>query len=223
MGVDMGPVDVLVAEIVVDDTYYPRTHFDWQTSQRYRDSAEQGAQFPPIALAKDPKSGKLFLIDGRHRLQMTVMRGVETIRAEILEIPRKQWLWESCQRNIAHGRQLSAHERIKCGCRLLQQGFSEVKVASMLGLPTARFRTWMDQRTTVDPQGDRQPVKASFRGAVGTKSERHILPMQGFQSDDSWVSTGRKFLDQLRAGVVQRDEGEGLLVEIRDRLMALLK
>jgi hypothetical protein len=218
----MKTITVKRDEVNWDDQYYPRTLCNWQTVERYKDLKASGAEFPPIVVAQHPKTGALQGVDGRHRWEMGGKRGEETIDAEIIDLPPKEWLAEALRRNMEHGRQLSLHERLNVAHRLMENGYSQKKAALAIGVPTARLRTWFDRGSITDATGKQQALKASMRAVKGTSAEGKVLALQHHQAQSDWRLTARQFLDLMRAGVVDAREDADLLVAVKTALDGVL-
>jgi len=70
-----------IQDIVIDETIYPRTGFDPDIVERYREAMAAGAIFPPLAITTDGR-----LLDGRHRLEAYKLIGMDEVEV-IIEDP----------------------------------------------------------------------------------------------------------------------------------------
>jgi len=75
--------EISISEIVWDPSIYPRQKWNTSTIDRYADAVEAGEEFPPIIL----EQGTNRLLDGKHRLEAYKKAGVETVPAEMHEVP----------------------------------------------------------------------------------------------------------------------------------------
>lgn len=71
----------ILETIVWDPSIYPRAKWSTSTIERYADALEAGDQFPPLVLER----GTNRLLDGKHRLEAYVRRGILT-EAKYIEI-----------------------------------------------------------------------------------------------------------------------------------------
>jgi DNA-binding NarL/FixJ family response regulator len=74
---------VLISDVAWDPSIYPRQKWNTSTIERYKDAIEAGEEFPPIVL----EAGTNRLLDGKHRLEAYKAAGVETVPAEMHEVP----------------------------------------------------------------------------------------------------------------------------------------
>jgi hypothetical protein len=72
-----------LADVVFDDTIYPRAEYSQATVNRYAEVLEAGDEFPPIVLEADTNR----LLDGRHRCLAHGQALRESIRVEWQTVP----------------------------------------------------------------------------------------------------------------------------------------
>jgi len=104
------PVELSIANIIVDPAYYPRRTTSQQRIEEFMEAMDCGEVFPPVKAAKDPDSGKYVLLDGRHRLEAARLRGQTKIRADVLPVAKDYWLLASVRFNGKTSLPLSSSE-----------------------------------------------------------------------------------------------------------------
>lgn len=126
--------DVMLADVVIDETLYPRKQFDQDAVNRYRQAIDN---LPPIEITHEN-----YLIDGYHRLMAHRIEQRETIRATVEELDRDSVLWESARRNASHGLQLSQADKSSLGRKFFEQGKSIEEIAVVLSVTDRAIRDW---------------------------------------------------------------------------------
>ena len=104
------PVELSIANIIVDPAYYPRKTTSQERIEEFMEAMDCGEVFPPVKAAKDPDSGKYVLLDGRHRLEAARLRGQTKIRADVLPVAKDYWLLASVRFNGKTSLPLSSSE-----------------------------------------------------------------------------------------------------------------
>lgn len=87
---------------------YPRESVSAQRVSLFADLLAHEVELPNIKLAEE--GGVFYLIDGRHRLTANQKAGNSEIAADILDIPRKEWMAYAVQFNTGESLQLSGKE-----------------------------------------------------------------------------------------------------------------
>jgi hypothetical protein len=93
---------VYLADIVRSDDMQPRTKTDPRVVERYRLAMSNGAEFPPIVVAR--LNGTMVLVDGFHRVAAMSARGIHQTDADIRDVA--SWAeahWLAFQANMTHG------------------------------------------------------------------------------------------------------------------------
>lgn len=86
-----------------------RTRLNAPTVRRYADLMERGQSLPPIKAATI--GGKLYLMDGAHRMEAARLAGKIDIPAEIVEgLSEADARWEAASANLTHGLPLKPKE-----------------------------------------------------------------------------------------------------------------
>lgn len=149
-----------LSEIKRDDRLYPRTKTDWVTIHTYKEAMISGAKFPPVAVAK--LDDEFVLIDGWHRFEATRQLKKEDITVEILPLATRQEAFiESIKRNIVHGRQFSAFEKITLATRLEKMNISSAEVSKILNISETRMVSMKGARLKFSPELNEEIVVKS--------------------------------------------------------------
>ena len=92
-----------INNIAIDETIYPRTNFDPDTVERYREAMAAGAKFPPIVITRDNRP-----LDGRHRFEACIQIGTDDVEV-IIENPDDPAA-RAVELNLHHGKPLTRGE-----------------------------------------------------------------------------------------------------------------
>ena len=136
-----------IDEIFFDKTLYPRNDVDWITSVRYSESMKSGAKFPPIAIAQCNEDGKLYCVDGFHRVGALKNLKQEHCEAEFLGKMSKHEIYvESVKRNITHGRQFNSQERTKIILTLENWNLTQELISQIVSIPVDELKPFVAKR-----------------------------------------------------------------------------
>jgi len=125
---------VKIKEIYIDEELYPREKLLQTAIHEYAFKMREGEVFPAIWLA-DYK-GKLYLVDGRHRLEAFLENGEEYIQAEIQSnFKNKEDIFlASVKANLKHGTRLKQKDKIKIVYKLNDLKVAIEDISKLLGL-----------------------------------------------------------------------------------------
>jgi len=136
---------VKISEIVFDKELYPRIDSSWQTAYDYQQSMKTGAKFPPITLAIFNK--KLYLVDGKHRVEAYKLNKVTIVEAEVfLGWNKRKIFEEAVRRNIAHGRILSPFEKRRIALKLRVMNYPDSAISELVQIPMVKLENFIGQR-----------------------------------------------------------------------------
>lgn len=96
-------------DIIRDGTLQVRDKVDQKTVKKYAEEMGHGQVFPPIKLGRI--EGRLFLIDGWHRLAAMRMNGATEEPMLVATMTRQQAHWEAAKPNLTHGLPLKPREK----------------------------------------------------------------------------------------------------------------
>jgi AraC-like DNA-binding protein len=127
---------VNISELKLDSSIWPRTTFDEEAIERYRDCLED---LPPIVVDRETMT----VLDGRHRVEAHKREGVETIAVTYENCPPHLFLARAYTLNARHGLPVSneVRDRIIVELRQGKDGYdpmSEEEIARELGISQGR-------------------------------------------------------------------------------------
>jgi hypothetical protein len=159
-------------EVFFDEELYPRSSVYWQVSFAYSEEMKAGAKFPPIVLALYKK--KLYLVDGKHRIDAHTLLKKKTIEAEIYTGWNKNKIFEEAiKRNITHGRVLSPFEKRKLVLKLRGMKYGDQAISDLIQVPLERLENFIAQR-----------LINTLTGAEIVKTEISHVVDKGFSGED---------------------------------------
>jgi hypothetical protein len=171
-----------LAEIVVDESIYPRNQTDWLTTYRYQEAMRAGAAFPPLVVGR--KARQYILLDGRHRL-LALLKNRQLRTAVIVsKVKPSEFFLEAVRLNAHHGRTLTTQERIAAAARLTSEGFGEAQVSEALFMPVETLRRLMVERVVRRPTVQaptplvRKAAVAAGNGELHTAAEQKSLAVR---------------------------------------------
>jgi ParB family chromosome partitioning protein len=126
----LGRQKVKIAEIQ-RPPWYQESEYDEETLAYLRSSLETHGFFDPIFVRKTP-DGKLWLVDGWHRIKVWQEKGNDEIEADVYEMSDEEYLTAHTSTQIAKGRPnpLKIAHLVK---EYLKMGKSEEEVAKIFG------------------------------------------------------------------------------------------
>lgn len=137
---------VLIKDVFFDEELYPRSGYNWQTGYDYSESMKTGAKFPPIILALYKK--KLYLVDGKHRLEAHKILKLKKIDAVVYTgWDKKKIYTEAVRTNINHGRVLSPYEKRTIAMKLLEFKYKDKEISKIINVPTEKLEKFVAQRS----------------------------------------------------------------------------
>jgi len=129
---------VKISELVLDEEIYPRFRTDWLTAYQYAMAMKAGAEFPKIIVGKF--RGKLYLLDGWHRVKALQLLGEEYAQAVIKSYNSKKDMFvEAVKLNSKHGRPLSSQEKARIIKKLEDYGFSLEQISRIVHIPVDKI------------------------------------------------------------------------------------
>jgi hypothetical protein len=131
-----------ISEIVIESKLYPRMEVDSETSKRYAEAMESGADFPPITVAERNK--KYYLVDGKHRLDAYEINKKDIVDVEVLiGLTEKEIFIESVKRNIGHGRPFSEEDINEIKITLEDFNLGIEQVSEIVRIPITKLKPFV--------------------------------------------------------------------------------
>ncbi len=135
-----------------------------KTVQQYVEALNDGDVFPPVLAQKAPRSEKLIIIDGNHRLAAHIAAGYN-IDVYVLEAKQPQQLTLlAMTANTKHGLPASPEDRLQHALFMCDNGMSVPEAARMMNVPRAEL-----SRASKKREAERRAAEC---GIVVTEWER---------------------------------------------------
>lgn len=114
--IDQFPVDT----IILDPDIQPRESVSATTVSEYRESMENGDEFPPVVIFRESEGADAFAADGWHRILAAKAMKRGTILADIREGTKRDAILFSVGANATHGLRRTDADKRKAVMRLLR-------------------------------------------------------------------------------------------------------
>lgn len=132
-----GVVDVPLQDLVLERELQCRVAMDGAAIEEYADALADGAVFPPVVAVR-AEDGRLYLVDGWHRVAAARKAERATIRAEIRDGTRRDALRLAAGANGAHGVRRTQADKRRAVVQLLRDAeiaaTSSRKVGELAGV-----------------------------------------------------------------------------------------
>lgn len=109
---------VKLSAIILDGGTQSRVKINHNTVQEYADALAAGDTLPPVKLLRDV-DGKLYLWDGFHRTEASILAGLKKIEAEIEPGTQREAVLRSLGANTRHGLRRSNDDKRKAVMTML--------------------------------------------------------------------------------------------------------
>jgi len=158
---------ISLAELIVDETLYPRHKISAGNVAILKEALRSGAIFPPIVL--DEKTKKV--IDGWHRIE--AVRSLQgegaTIEAELRSYTTKQdMVFDAVHLNATQGYKLTTWDRVRSIVLLSDLNADPERIQRALGITKEKLNKLME-RIAIGPKGEKVPLKGSMKDFGGKK------------------------------------------------------
>ena len=111
--------------------------------KEYADLMENGVEFDPIKVW-EREDGRVWVVDGVHRIEASRRIGREYIEGEPLPIKDElHYRMEAIKHNLKHGLALTPDERKLCAQQLYLSGVDEVNIQRLFGVSDRTIRRWL--------------------------------------------------------------------------------
>lgn len=172
---------VKISDLVEDEEIYPRLKVGWLTAYQYAQAMRAGSIFPPVMAGQF--EGKLYLIDGWHRVQAKKYLKEEYIDAHVRKFDTKQDMFvESVKLNVTHGRPLSVQEKARIIHKLRDMNFELEQISKIVMVPLDKIELFQT-RTIIGPDGKLVYMK-SVVAKIGDEEKALGVNMDSFSSRD---------------------------------------
>jgi hypothetical protein len=166
---------IKIVDIVIDEELYPRKQDVWLVAFQYSQAMKAGAVFPPIVLGEYKK--KLYLIDGRHRIDANKLLEHEIVEAVVNKyIDKKTMFVDAIKFNNIHGKALTVADKTKIFGTLRNWKFPDLTISTLLNTPIDNFNVFITR--LVGPEGKQQTIRTPVVDELGkniTEQEAYII------------------------------------------------
>lgn len=163
----MNTQKIPLAQIIVDETLYPRHKISAGNVAILKEALRSGAVMPPILLDANTKK----VIDGWHRIEaVRSVYGEEAeIEAELRNYDTRQDMaCDAVHLNTIQGLKLTTWDRVRSIVMLSELNASEERIQKVLNITREKFNKLME-RIANGPSGEKIPLKGSMRNFGGKK------------------------------------------------------
>lgn len=205
-----------IDKIKVDEKYYPRMKWGWQTAYQYAMAIKAGAKFPPIEVAKIKegrlfKGERIFLVDGRHRIEALKINKEKHVQAVINTDVKtlEQLFLLAVKRNISHGRPFSTQEKTSIALKLRKMDFKEEEISKIIQVPIEKFEKFISSRVTNSVSGEKIPLKKAVKHVASSPVKENFEGIQdGIHSGTSQIVLLDDFITLLENDLLQTENKE---------------
>jgi hypothetical protein len=219
---------VKIADINIDEEIYPRKQDVWLVAFQYSQAMKAGAIFPPIALGEYKK--KLYLVDGRHRINANKLLEKEEIEAVIKKYSDKKTMFiDAIKFNNIHGKALTVADKTKIFGTLRNWKLPDLTISTLLNTPIESFNVFITR--LVGPEGKQETIRTSVVDELGkniTSQEAYTIATT--KNQNSFVNRTAKqslinTIEMLENNLVSLDDPvtRELCVKLLSLLQAALK
>jgi len=136
---------IKIDDIIIDEEIYPRKQDVWLVAYQYSQAMKAGAIFPPIILGEYKK--KLYLVDGRHRINAHKLLEHDTIDAIVKKYTDKKTMFvDAVKFNNIHGKALTVADKTKIFGTLRNWKYPDLTISTLLNTPIDNFNVFIMNR-----------------------------------------------------------------------------
>jgi hypothetical protein len=180
-----------LADIVFDNSIYPREKPFWGTICRYSDEMKAGAKFPPITVGF--LNGKYVLVDGKHRIEAYKTNQETHVSAHVLYGMNKEQLFvEAVRLNVINGQPLSQFDKVKIIRKLEEMHYETIEISKIVQVSMDTIEQFVARRITVTRAGEPMVLKSALKHMAVLQT-----PIEEGQQDTISVRSELSLVKQL--------------------------
>lgn len=181
---------IKIGKLAFDPEIYPRMEVQWLTAYQYAQAMRVGDEFPPITVGSF--EGKLYVIDGWHRIEAKKLLKQEHIQAVIKSYKdKKEMFLDAIKSNIQHGRQLSTHEKVRLVHKLQEMAFELNQISQIVKIPLDKIELFQ-ARVIIGSNGKPIYLKSSV-----VRTQADVKDMLSVDQTSLSTRTSLQLLQQL--------------------------
>lgn len=147
-----------IAGLVCDEKLYPRIKLGWLTAYQYSQAMKGGSEFPPVAVGSF--EGKLYVVDGWHRIEAKKLLKEEYIQAIVKQYESlKDMFIDAVKLNATHGRPLSVQEKVRIVVELEKYGLERDEIGGIVKVPVDKLERFFE-RAVIRSDGSTEYLKS---------------------------------------------------------------
>lgn len=211
---------VPIKDIVFDDSIYPRQNYYWQIAYDYSLAIKSGSKFPPITLGKF--KNKLYLIDGKHRLEATKSNKQKLISAKILTgLSKEEMFSKAVNMNNLHGQRFSVGDKVKIIVTLRNFKMDDNLISKLVHMPVSRIESMIEKRVTSSITGQQIILKPSIKHLVHQDNiPENIDDIQTYFKSNTQYQLIKELTELLKNKLIDKDNKKvmNLLIDLNRHL-----
>lgn len=158
-----------LGKIVIDPTLYPRNGVSDFNVARLIHAIDSGAKLPPIIVESQTHR----LVDGRHRCEAYIRKGLKTIEATEKVYKNEATLYADAVRlNVVHGEPLDLYSIRSAIIRLTTYGYSKEEISEVVRLPVEQI-TKAERNFAHNEKGEPLALKGGLKHMAGQTLDLH--------------------------------------------------
>jgi len=205
-----------IEHVKVDDKYYPRMKWDWQTSYKYSMAVKSGATFPLIEVAMI--NGQYYLVDGRHRIEAYRMLKADHVQVLVNDQIKdlKKLYIVAVQRNVIHGKQFGSQDKVSIALKLKDLQMTDMEFSKLIAVPLNKLESFIAKRMTSTINGTSVPLKSPMMHLSETIVDDDFNDKQSSIALRSQVQILSQVIHLLENGLIDTKD-----VEVTNRLQKI--
>ena len=169
-----------VSELEIPQGLLPRviTGTVEEKVKEYADLMENGVEFDPIKVW-EREDGRVWVVDGVHRIEASRRIGREYIEGEPLNIKDElHYRMEAIKHNLKHGLALRPEERKLCAQQLYLAGVDPVNIQRLFGVSDRTIRRWLSDIKSEKKEELREKIKELHKKGYGVREIARKLEIE---------------------------------------------
>lgn len=190
-----------LADIIIDETIYPRTQVNLYAVQQMVHALKSGAVFPPLIVEAETHR----LIDGRHRREAYTREGVDKIAVtEKVYASEADAYADAVRLNIGHGQSLDQYSVRAAVARLIEFGYERAAISEVVRVPVDHLETIV-KGFAVAPTGQPVALKGGLRHMAGQPLSEKQMNVNRSYAGGKATFYARQVADILTADLWPRE------------------
>lgn len=204
-----------LADIVIDESIYPRTQVNQYNVQRMVHAHKSGVTFPPLVV----EGGTHRLVDGRHRYETFKREGLKSVTVTEKSYTSEADLYADAVRlNVGHGEPLDQYSVRSAIAKLTEYGYARDAISDVVRIPVEHLDKIV-KGFAATPAGQPVALKGGLRHMGGQTLNEQQMEVNRSYAGGKATFYARQVADLLAADLWPHDSQS--FVEQMDRLVDL--